>query len=210
MLWEFQVDREESWPYTYMYPFSLKPLSHPGCYLTLSSMCYVIGFCWFKYSSVYMTCPKSLTLPSTPAPAPVSFPSLWVSFCFVNSLVFFLFRVNTCCCCLVTSVVSDPATLWTATCQAPLFMGLSRQEHWSGLPRPSPGDLPSPGIEPVSCIAGRFFTAEPPGGPPCCCQWPYFILFNGWVIFQCVCVCVRACARVPTTPSLSIPLSMDI
>ena len=40
------------------------------------------------------------------------------------------------------------ATLWTVACQAPLSMGLSRQEYWSGLPFPSPGSLPNPGIEP--------------------------------------------------------------
>ena len=40
----------------------------------------------------------------------------------------------------------------------PLSMGFSRQEYWSGLPFPFPGDLPDPGIEPVSCTAGRFFT----------------------------------------------------
>ena len=42
------------------------------------------------------------------------------------------------------------ATLWTVACQAPLFMGFSRQEYWNGLPFPSPGDLPGPGIEPGS------------------------------------------------------------
>ena len=42
------------------------------------------------------------------------------------------------------------ATLWTVARQAPLFMGFSRQEYWSGLPFPSPGDLPNPGIEPRS------------------------------------------------------------
>ena len=42
------------------------------------------------------------------------------------------------------------ATPWTVAYQAPLFMGFSRQEHWSGLPFPSPGDLPNPGIEPRS------------------------------------------------------------
>ena len=41
---------------------------------------------------------------------------------------------------------------------ATLSMGLSRQEYWSGLPCPSSGDLPNPGIEPRFCIAGRFFT----------------------------------------------------
>ena len=43
--------------------------------------------------------------------------------------------------------------------QAPLHMGFSRQEYWRGLPFPSPGDLPDPGIKPgSSCIVGRFFT----------------------------------------------------
>ena len=42
------------------------------------------------------------------------------------------------------------ATPWSVACQAPLFMGLSRQEFWSGLPFPSPGDLPNPGIKPRS------------------------------------------------------------
>ena len=42
------------------------------------------------------------------------------------------------------------ATPWTAAYQAPLSMGFSRQEYWSGLPLPSPGDLPDPEIEPAS------------------------------------------------------------
>ena len=54
---------------------------------------------------------------------------------------------------------------WTVAHQAPLSKGFSRQEYWSGLPCLPPGDLPDPGIERVSCIAGRFFTAEPPGKP---------------------------------------------
>ena len=41
-------------------------------------------------------------------------------------------------------------TSWTVACQAPLSMGFSRQEYWSGLPFPSPGDLPNPGIKPGS------------------------------------------------------------
>ena len=59
------------------------------------------------------------------------------------------------------------ATPWTVACQAPLSMGFSRQEYWNGLPCPPPGDLPNPGIKPVSptspALAGRFFTPEPPG-----------------------------------------------
>ena len=56
---------------------------------------------------------------------------------------------------------------WTITHQAPLSTGFSRQEYWSGLPFPPPGDLPDPGIKPESpaspALAGGFFTSEPPG-----------------------------------------------
>ena len=55
-------------------------------------------------------------------------------------------------------------TLWTIAHQAPLSMGSSRQECWSGLPFPSPGDHPDPEMEPVSlmspALAGRFFTTR--------------------------------------------------
>ena len=55
------------------------------------------------------------------------------------------------------------ATPWTVAHQAPLSMGVSKQGNWSGLPFPSPGDLPDPGIEPASpALTGRFFTTEPP------------------------------------------------
>ena len=72
---------------------------------------------------------------------------------------------------LIASVLSptlyDPLTV---AHQAPLSVGLSRQEYWSGLPFPIPGDLPDPGVEPASlaspALAGRFFTTEPPGS--CC------------------------------------------
>jgi len=43
-------------------------------------------------------------------------------------------------------------TPWTVACQAPLFMGFSRQEYWSGQPFPSVGDLPDPGIEPGTLV----------------------------------------------------------
>ena len=58
----------------------------------------------------------------------------------------------------VTSITSDSVTLWTAVRQAPLSMEFSRQEYWSGLPCPSPGDLPNPGIK--STWAGGFFTTS--------------------------------------------------
>ena len=58
------------------------------------------------------------------------------------------------------------ATSWTAAHQAPLSMGFSRQEYWSGWPRPPPGDLPDPGIEPTSpTLWADFLPSEPPGKP---------------------------------------------
>ena len=55
-------------------------------------------------------------------------------------------------------------TLWTVACQAPLSLGFSRQEYWSGLPCPPAGDLPDPGIKPASpmspAVAGGFFTSR--------------------------------------------------
>ena len=60
-------------------------------------------------------------------------------------------------------------TLWTVACQVPLSIGFSRQEYWSRLPFPSPGDLPDPGIERAShaspALSGGFFTTVPPGTP---------------------------------------------
>ena len=58
------------------------------------------------------------------------------------------------------------ATLWTVTYQASLSMGFSRQENWSGLPFPSPGYLPDPGIEPRSpALQADVLPSEPPGKP---------------------------------------------
>ena len=51
---------------------------------------------------------------------------------------------------LVANSCPTLATPWTVACQAPLSIAFSRQEHWSGLPFPSPGDLPNPGIKPGS------------------------------------------------------------
>ena len=60
------------------------------------------------------------------------------------------------------------ATPWTVACQATLSMN-SRQEYWRRLPFPTPGDLPNPGIEPMSfaspAVTSRFFTTAPPGKP---------------------------------------------
>ena len=56
------------------------------------------------------------------------------------------------------------ATPWTVTHQAPLSMGFPRQEYWSGLPFPPPGDLPNPGIKPGSpALQADCLPSEPPG-----------------------------------------------
>ena len=62
------------------------------------------------------------------------------------------------CCCLVAKLMyNSSAAPWTVTWQAPLFLGFPRQEYWSGLPFPSSGDLPDPGMEPTSpALAGGF------------------------------------------------------
>ena len=65
------------------------------------------------------------------------------------------------------SVVSSSATVWTVTHQTSLSTEFSRQEHWSGFPFPSPGNLPDPGINPASpALAGGFFTTTAPGAQP--------------------------------------------
>ena len=57
-------------------------------------------------------------------------------------------------------------TLWTVAYQASPSMGFSRQEYWSGLPFPSPGDLPDPAIKPGSpALEADTLTTEPPGKP---------------------------------------------
>ena len=62
--------------------------------------------------------------------------------------------------------VSDSATPWIVARQAPLSMGFSRQEYWSVLPCPSPGDLPDPGIEPRSpTLRTDILLSEPPRKP---------------------------------------------
>ena len=65
----------------------------------------------------------------------------------------------------VRSVVSNSlVTSWAVACQSPLPIGFPRQEYWSGLPFPPLGDLPHPGIKPLSpALAGELFTTEPPG-----------------------------------------------
>ena len=69
-------------------------------------------------------------------------------------------------------------TTWMVARQAPLSMGSSRQEHWSGLPCPPPRDLPDPGIaSPALVLSGKFFAAEP-SGKSILCQYESFLVVS--------------------------------
>ena len=109
---------------------------------------------------------------STLGPKAMNFPALHSPSLFR----LFLLSPPSLLCPLSRSVVSDSfRTPWTVARQAPLSKGFSRQEDWSGLTFPPPGDLPNPGIEPSSpALAGRFFITEPPGNPkPSLSALPY-------------------------------------
>ena len=104
------------------------------------------------YVSLY---PLSLLPPSHPP----SHLSRWSQSSELSSL---RYRAASCCCCLATW--SFP----TMDCSPPgsSVRGISHEEYWSGLPFPSPGYLPNPGIELLSpALAGEFFNTEPPGKP---------------------------------------------
>ena len=60
----------------------------------------------------------------------------------------------------------NSVTLWTVACQAPLSMGFSRREYWSGLPCPPPGDLPDPGIELTYLMSPALQAGSLPLAPP--------------------------------------------
>ena len=90
-------------------------------------------------------------------------------------ILIYIIRMCVCVCvCVCTQLLSCArlfVAAWTAACQAPLSMEFPRQEYWSGLPLPSPGDLPNPGIKPTSlaspALAGGFFTTSTT------CETPY-------------------------------------
>ena len=75
--------------------------------------------------------------------------------------------VSVCVCVCVCESLSHVllfGTPWNVACQAPLSMGFSRQEYCSGLPFPSPGDLPDPGVEPGTlALQADSLPSEPPG-----------------------------------------------
>ena len=84
--------------------------------------------------------------------------------------VFVCVYMCVCACSHRHSVVPDSAVPWTVVHQASLSMEFFRQEYWSGLPFPTPGDPPDPGIEPASLVSpeltGGSFTVAPLGKPP--------------------------------------------
>ena len=80
------------------------------------------------------------------------------------------------------------ATPWTEALQAPLSMGLSGKEYWSELPRPPPGDIPDPGVEPASlmspALVGGFFTTS--------AAWEAHVcVYVCMSIYVCMCVCLN-------------------
>ena len=112
---------------------------------------------------VYMCSPSWLSLP-LPYPSHLSESSQCISFecpvsCIELGLVIYLTYGNIHVSILFSQIIPLSlscvrlfVTLWTVAHQAPLSMGFSRQEYWSGLLFPSPGDLPNPGIEPGSPV----------------------------------------------------------
>ena len=111
-------------------------------------------------------------------------------------------------CVCACSVMSDSKTPWTVAHQAPLSMGFPRQEYWSGLPFPSPGDLPDPGIEPMSLASpARSVCSLPlhhlgsPSGYGICLLFPlplmdfsFWLLHRAgllWVNWWVICSCIH-------------------
>ena len=109
---------------------------------------------------------------------------------------------------LSCSVVSDSfATPWTVARQASLSMGFSRQENWSGLPHPPPGDLPNPGTETRSpALQADSLSSEPPG-KPVTTDGPQFIMvwlsvFSFTILWKW---CVSSRNGTPSFESWSFP-----
>ena len=88
------------------------------------------------------------------------------------------------------------ATPWTVAYQAPPSMGFSRQEYWSGVPFPSPGDLPDPGIEPGSpTFQADTLTSESPGKPE-----PHLKLADFSVTRYMGCTTIQRCKHFSRYP----------
>ena len=106
------------------------------------------------------------------------------------------------------------ATPWTVAPQAPLSMGFSRQEYWSGLPCPPPGDLPDIGIEVSSlrspALAGRFFTTSTPREWMCTKSWHITSIYNGKYRKQPKCSIGHLIVRYPVIFKCYRELFVDI
>ena len=108
----------------------------------------------------------------------LTFSSIWTTV-FSQEIQGDIFAIELLACVRAQSCLSHHVLLfvtpWDVAYQAPLSMGFPRQEYWSGLSCPPPGDLPDPGIEPRSfaspALAGRFFSTVPPGKPQLSCHW---------------------------------------
>ena len=105
--------------------------------------------------------------------------------------------------CLVAQCVRLFVTTWTVARQAPLSMGFSRQEHWSGLPYPPPGDLPNSGIDLGSpALQVDSLPAELPGKPRDLQGWP---ITNQFCLYTCVQATPltpeQSCCRSQLTPA---------
>ena len=108
------------------------------------------------------------------------------------------------------SVVSNSVSSWTVADQAPLSMGFSRQEYWSGLPFSPPGDLPDPGIEPWSpALWADALPSKPPGKPQCqekCTLSPSQVKLNSVTSLQLLVVLlVPASSALRLSSSLLLP-----
>ena len=132
------------------------------------SCCRLIEIIYVKSLEVYCKCLRNETL----AVININILELMtVSSYSIGSFVFnqgltsshpFVLQCVHVCCAQLLSHVRLFVTPWTVALQAPLSRGFSRQECWSGLPCPPPGDLPNPEIKPMS-PALQAFTTEPPG-----------------------------------------------
>ena len=125
----------------------------------------------------------------------------WVFIMVLTSFFWFPREVCVCVCVLSCLVVSDSVIPWTVACQAPLSIEFSRQEYWSGLPFPIPGDPPDPGTESASPVfSGRFFMAEPPEKSLCCCCASVYTSNHGsldWWIHVATVTSMDSGARLP-------------
>ena len=134
------------------------------------SCCRLRGIIYVKSLEVYCKCLRNETLAviniNILGLMTVSSYSIGSFFLTKDLLILTLLYCSACMCAVLScfSRVQLFATPRTVALQAPLSMGFPRQEYWSGLPCPPPGDLPDPGIKPVS-PALQVFTTQPPGKP---------------------------------------------